>query len=416
MSNAVMPLTDYVAACDAVREKTGSADTIKSGEMPDKINDVFKSGQLDIISNAEALKGSASGTDIIAIDDTNPVEHSVSCMVESKNLLQLPEINCTGAGVAYISENGFLKLNGTKYGQGVVTLSNVNITLQPGTYTISMRLVEGTFTMASASSKIHLYLDYTNYGTLFDVWVNNDSAFDKTVTLSETTTITRLQAGIWNDNDVMENVVLSWQIEKGSTATEYTPYIEDLSAVTVKRLGKNLCNTGTATFTRSITIELPTPIPANTPFVFSGIFETDYTGTGNLIQFYYIDGTTERSNWRMFSVGVTDRQKVTGNFSKAIKSITVYAGANWSSSAGLTGTLTDVQFEIGSTATEYEPYIESTEHTANSDGTVEGVRSLSPNMTLIPDTEGVIISAEYIKDIDKAFEAVTTAVALTGGE
>ena len=265
MSNAVMPLTDYVAACDAVREKTGSADTIKSGEMAVKINDVFKAGQLDIISNAEALKGSASGTDIITIADTSPVEHNVKCSVSSDT-------------------------------------------------------------------------------------------------------------------------------------------VTDLSSVTVKRLGKNLCNTGTATFTRSITIELPTPIPANTPFVFSGIFETDYTGTGNLIQFYYIDGTTESSNWRMFSVGVTDRQKVTGNFSKAIKSITVYAGPNWSSSAGLTATLTDVQFEIGAAATEFEPYIEPTEHTANAEGIVEGVKSLYPNMTLISNVQGVIITAQYIKDIDKAFE------------
>ena len=85
MSNAVMPLTDYVAVCDAVREKTGYADTIKSGEMPDKINDVFKAGQLDIISRAECLKGSAKGTSV-TLNDISPVEHNVSCIVESKNI------------------------------------------------------------------------------------------------------------------------------------------------------------------------------------------------------------------------------------------------------------------------------------------------------------------------------------------
>lgn len=43
--NAVMPLTDYVAACDAIREKTGSTELIKSGEMPQNINSVFEAGK-----------------------------------------------------------------------------------------------------------------------------------------------------------------------------------------------------------------------------------------------------------------------------------------------------------------------------------------------------------------------------------
>lgn len=63
-----------------------------------------------------------------------------------------------------------------------------------------------------------------------------------------------------------------------------------------------------------------------------------------------------------------------------------------------------VQVEEGRTATEYEPYIEPTEYTANADGTVDGIKSLYPSMTLTSDTEGVIITAEYIKDIDKAFD------------
>ena len=194
--------------------------------------------------------------------------------------------------------------------------------------------------------------------------------------------------------------------------------ITDLSVVKVNRYGKNLCNTGTATFTRSITIELLTPTPANTPFVFSGIFETDYTGKSNLIQFRFTDGTgnTDAQAVSWSTQKPTERQSFVRTFSKPLKSIIFYAGANWSASGGYTGTLTDVQFEIGSTATEYEPYIEPTEHTATADGTVEGIKSLYPNMTLLTDTEGVIISAEYLKDIDKAFEAVTTAVALTGGE
>lgn len=46
MSNyAVMPLNDYVNTCEAIREKTETTELIKSGEMVDKITDVFNAGK-----------------------------------------------------------------------------------------------------------------------------------------------------------------------------------------------------------------------------------------------------------------------------------------------------------------------------------------------------------------------------------
>ena len=63
------------------------------------------------------------------------------------------------------------------------------------------------------------------------------------------------------------------------------------------------------------------------------------------------------------------------------------------------------QIELGSgKATEYEPRIEPIPYTPNEDGTVEGVTSLYPVTTLMTDTEGVTITAEYNKDINKAFD------------
>jgi hypothetical protein len=37
-------------------------------------------------------------------------------------------------------------------------------------------------------------------------------------------------------------------------------------------------------------------------------------------------------------------------------------------------------------------------------------------MTLMTNTEGAVIDLEYYKDIDLAFENLTTAIALSGGE
>ena len=46
MSNhAVMPLRDYINTCDKVRELTDITDVIKSGELPDKVSEVYEAGK-----------------------------------------------------------------------------------------------------------------------------------------------------------------------------------------------------------------------------------------------------------------------------------------------------------------------------------------------------------------------------------
>lgn len=76
------------------------------------------------------------------------------------------------------------------------------------------------------------------------------------------------------------------------------------------------------------------------------------------------------------------------------------------------------QLEEGDTATEYEPYIDpttvtvtrygddpdnATTYTPESDGTVTGIRSVAPTMTLLTDTAGATIEAEYNQDTNKVF-------------
>lgn len=77
----------------------------------------------------------------------------------------------------------------------------------------------------------------------------------------------------------------------------------------------------------------------------------------------------------------------------------------------LSNLLIKPQLEIGATATEYEPYITPTEYIPTADGTVNGVTSLYPNTTLTTDTEGVIINCNYNRDINKAFAALEAAIA-----
>jgi hypothetical protein len=73
------------------------------------------------------------------------------------------------------------------------------------------------------------------------------------------------------------------------------------------------------------------------------------------------------------------------------------------------------QVEIGATATDYEPYTE-TEYTANADGTVEGVKSISPVMNILADKAGAVINAECFLDPQAVITDLTNTVITLGGE
>ena len=68
------------------------------------------------------------------------------------------------------------------------------------------------------------------------------------------------------------------------------------------------------------------------------------------------------------------------------------------------------QVELGVKATDYEAYVSPTEYTPSSDGTVTGVTGNSEDITLMTDTAGVTVNAEYNKDINKVISELYTLV------
>jgi hypothetical protein len=63
---------------------------------------------------------------------------------------------------------------------------------------------------------------------------------------------------------------------------------------------------------------------------------------------------------------------------------------------------------------EYEPYIEGeTIETTLEDGAE--LNSISPNMTITTDTDGVVIDTEYNKDSNIVIEKLTQAIISLGG-
>ena len=71
--------------------------------------------------------------------------------------------------------------------------------------------------------------------------------------------------------------------------------------------------------------------------------------------------------------------------------------------------------EVGSKLTDFEERRTAVAYTPAVDGTVTGVTSISPDMTFLSDTDGIIINAEYNKDLNKAFAELQQAILSMGG-
>lgn len=112
-------------------------------------------------------------------------------------------------------------------------------------------------------------------------------------------------------------------------------------------------------------------------------------------------------------VGYPLRNNMTATVSRSMLDSEVFMYASgWS---GDVTTLSNIQVEIGETATEYEPYIEPIEAVADADGNVKGLMSRSPSMTLTTDNAGAVIECSYTKDTNKVIEQLTNAIISLGG-
>lgn len=177
--------------------------------------------------------------------------------------------------------------------------------------------------------------------------------------------------------------------------------ITDFSAVSVKRYGKNLFDKNNPNvkswYIQGGKIHLGTNgrllyIPCKP--------NTAYTMSKTLGAAFFLAYTTEEPKANISCYGTV---------TKVADNITITTGANAthlvsyffnaaSDTITLEEMLASIQIEEGTTATDYEQYQAPTTYTANADGTVDGIRSLSPSMTLVSDTEGVVINARYFPE------------------
>ena len=222
MSWAVMPMADYKAACDKVREKTNTTEIIKSGEMAEKVDEVYKAGQLSVMASSDALKGSASG-EVVSIKDVSPVEHNVGVNLSSKNLFDYEKI------IQKFVDNDF---------ERVGSYSVTNIPLKPNTnYTVKINGEKNGAACFIASQK------EVNYSTSTGISVStNWTALEKVLTTDESGNLYIGLYPISAETRPAQFELAKVQIEEGTTASAYAPYVDDFSGVKVTVSGKNLLN------------------------------------------------------------------------------------------------------------------------------------------------------------------------------
>jgi len=321
---------------------------------------------------ANAIKGNLSG-EVVAADDVSPVEHVMGVKVHGKNLLPY--------GTITLTKNQNCKLDSP---------------LPAGTYTISAYITSNDTDGVLSAVSINGGSEVLKYITL-----KRDERVSATFTVSKP--ITNIDFCAAYNYALGEGDSATWsniQLEEGTTATEYTPYI-DPTTVTVRRCGKNL-------------------IPF--PYV-DGDVGNEYTNAGitytvNADKSITANGTaTTNSYFRLCNVYFGEsyiyENKTTGEF--ACSDCQYDDGNSFTFIMIMKGTTVankvyHPQVESGTKNTEWESPKERVDYIPSSDGTVSGMTSLSPNMTILTDTEGAIVECEYNKDTNKVIQKIAAAL------
>lgn len=370
-------------------------------------------------SVANALKGTASG-EAIAITDASPIEHEMGVKVRSKNLIHFPYekpagTSVTKSGVTLTTNaDGSITLNGTATGNIFHTLIMPYLELQDGTYTLSGGYRNdpnlaalcirnpGNTIMASSEGKSAKY-DTQTAGNIIKeayLYIYNGSTFD--------------------------NITIFPQLEEGTIATTYAPYVEDISTVKVKKYGKNLFEATARKEHRGITFEL---LDDGTYHVYGtndgtseswqdqsitlpkGIYSGSGCAKGGTSTTYFIQFYNQDTK-----VGKNDYGEGVEFATTATQTVTVHMVVKPGQTVDL---IFKPMIEEGTGDKVYAPYIEPIEYPVSADGTVNGITPNQPTTTLITDTAGAVMDCTYNRDADKVITdletKLNTLIATIGG-
>ena len=407
------------------------------------VNDVVSAQKTDVVQNyANALKGKVSGNNAVRIDDSSPIEHEMNVRVSSKNLIDLSLIPTEetveyGITYKYLPDEQCILLNGTTTVGDIAIMKKI---AQHGhkmpagiDYTYSLRKISGTISKAVAlemaeDTKKSAYLTYENF---LAVDASNTS---KTAKNTATVSVGTFYLYAPVAGTVFDNCKIQAQLERGTTATEYTPYV-DVSTVTLTQRGKNLIP-----YNRRNKSDRGIDFTVND----DGSVTANGTAT-NISQFFHAVGTVYNvPNGKVYTLsdpttdsettyqtrGQTLKPDGSGGFTfLCTKAKPYYTWSDEQAATIRTGvfiksqvssgiTVSNLkfypQFELGDAATKYESPLPEITYSVPEDGIVTGIKNIYPTTTLLSKKDNVVIDVEYNRDINKAFEELQNAILAQG--
>lgn len=336
-----------------------------------------------------ALRGSASG-EAVRLTDVSPLEHTLTVKLKSKNLLPFPYFHSSmlQAGITYtVNSDGTITANGTATGRSEFVLSANKSDWASGNYVLSGCPSGGSADTYSLQT------------------INGFSDTGSGLQKNDTAEFARISI-IIKKGTTVSNLVFKPQLELGTTPTSYTPYITDFSGVTLKRYGRNLVDISDGNSTTSATtVDITESCPRGINIFGSAYLERSVNQPCRLRIDYVVDGETNYLfGEMMYSSGICTVEgtipisatQVNLTFQKLING---EGDIYWK----------NIQLEIGDSATDYRAF-QQQNYIANADGTVPGVTGISDDITLITDTDGVTVNAEYNKDINKVISELYALV------
>ena len=349
---------------------------------------------------ANAIKRTAKGN-VVSVSDVSPIEHDVQVKLTSDILTDFSNIkvkrhgknlypgitnaayNSSNNNVAFeVTQNGGIKLEGTASGLVII---NINV----------IDLPNGTYTASTSLQGVSAWAFFT------DGEYTGGSPF----TITDTRKIRLLQIRIPNEITVSD--VCYYQIEEGTVPTEYEPYIE------------------------------PMEYSVNADGTIGGENSVIYTESdgNNFVTYTKVEDADPDYGYLTFDTSLMGNAKalrLTAKLQTAsptfVYDFSFTRGVTADSYGTATDIYTDETYPITADAVviSVENGMPEKLYTTGAESLIkytaelifEGdttIKSIYPSMSLLTDTDGVLIDVEYNRDINKAFAELQEAIINLGG-
>jgi hypothetical protein len=377
-------------------------------------------------SYANAIKGNIKG-EIIKVDDVSPLEHDVKCVVHGKNLFDISKIPTTTASVS--------SAHVTEVGDDYVIISTLEGYTGNGYCTVPVKVRDACPSMQVGKTYILSAKTESDSSNIYLPGLQKSWAFHTSMVATEellNSTMTlygySMGSGLGPGNCRISNI----QIEEGTVATEYEPYI-DPTSVSVIASGKNFWHSKNLSYPRTVSGVTINYDPETQIYTFSGTSTSPgdiYVAPNNTHIMNINPGETWTLKVEVMGGTVDGAATSSGKMSPLVNTSdykntihanneSLYATKTYTEPADVTkmyfyvyaaGIVFNnfrcrVQFEMNNAPTEFEKSRGLVTAVMSDTNAEAAVKSVSPNMTIKTDTPGVTIEAEYNRDTTKMFES-----------